>query len=86
MKWIRLVLWKTKIGHDSIHRRTDGHGETSLPAATSLSRGYSVFLLFLSIITFYGSVTAAADVSLDVLYSWYKRLIDYLFSHDDGLL
>ena len=31
MKWIRLVLWKTPSGHDSVHRRTDGQGETSIP-------------------------------------------------------
>ena len=31
MKWIRWVLLKMQSGHDSIHRRTDRQGETSVP-------------------------------------------------------
>ena len=31
MKWIRRVLLKIQNGHDSVHRRTDGQGETSIP-------------------------------------------------------
>ena len=32
MKWIRQVLSKIQSGHDSVHRRTDGQGETSIPS------------------------------------------------------
>ena len=31
MKWIRWVLLKIQSRHDSVHRRTDGQGETSIP-------------------------------------------------------
>ena len=31
MKWIRWVLLKIQSGHDSVHRRTDRQGDTSLP-------------------------------------------------------
>ena len=31
MKWIRWVLLKIQSGHDSVHRRTDGQRETSIP-------------------------------------------------------
>ena len=31
MKWIRWVLLKIQSGHDSVHRRTDEQGETSIP-------------------------------------------------------
>ena len=31
IKWIRWVLLKTQRGHDSVHRRTDGQGDTSIP-------------------------------------------------------
>ena len=31
MKWIWLVLWKLRRGHDSVYRRTDGWRETSIP-------------------------------------------------------
>ena len=31
MKWIRPVLLKIQRGHDSVHRRTDGQGEISIP-------------------------------------------------------
>ena len=31
MKWIWWVLLKIQSGHDSVHRRTDGQGETSIP-------------------------------------------------------
>ena len=31
MKWIRRVLLKIQSGHDSVHRRTDGQGDTSIP-------------------------------------------------------
>ena len=41
MKWIRWVLLKIQSGHDSVHRRTDGQGDTSIPPplSTSLKRG-----------------------------------------------
>ena len=31
MKWIRWVLLKIQSGHYSVHRRTDGQGDTSIP-------------------------------------------------------
>ena len=31
MKWIRWVLLKIQSGHDPVHRRTDGQGDTSIP-------------------------------------------------------
>ena len=31
MKWIRWVLLKIQSGHDSVHRQTDGQGDTSIP-------------------------------------------------------
>ena len=31
MKWIRWVFLKIQSGHDSVHRRTDGQGDTSIP-------------------------------------------------------
>ena len=31
IKWIRWVLLKIQSGHDSVHRRADGQGETSVP-------------------------------------------------------
>ena len=31
MKWIRWELLKIQSGHDSVHRRTDGQGDTSIP-------------------------------------------------------
>ena len=31
MKWIRWVLLKIQSGHDSVHRRTDEQGDTSIP-------------------------------------------------------
>ena len=31
MKWIRWVLLKIQSGHDSVHIRTDGQGDTSIP-------------------------------------------------------
>ena len=31
MKWIRWVLLKIQSGHHSVHRRTDGQGDTSIP-------------------------------------------------------
>ena len=40
MKWIRWVLLKIQSGHDSVHRRTDGQGDTSIPSlSTSLKQG-----------------------------------------------
>ena len=39
MKWIRWVLLKIQSWHDSVHRRTDGQGDTSIPLSTSLKRG-----------------------------------------------
>ena len=33
MKWIRWVLLKIQSGHDSVHRRTDGQGDTSFVEA-----------------------------------------------------
>ena len=41
MKWIRRVLLKIQSGHDSVHRRTDGQGETSIPPfQLRWSKGY----------------------------------------------
>ena len=41
MKWIRWVLLKIQSGHDSVHRRTDGQGDTSIPPyQLRWSRGY----------------------------------------------
>ena len=31
MKWIRWVLLKIQSGHHSVHRQTDGQGDTSIP-------------------------------------------------------
>ena len=31
MKWLRWVLLKIQSGHDSVHRRTDRQGDTSIP-------------------------------------------------------
>ena len=31
IKWIQWVLLKIQSGHDSVHRRTDGQGDTSIP-------------------------------------------------------
>ena len=41
MKWIRRVLVQIQSGHDSVHRRTDRQGETSIPPPFQLrwSRG-----------------------------------------------
>ena len=42
MKWIRRVLLKIQSGHYSVHRRTDGQGETSIPPfQLCWSRGYN---------------------------------------------
>ena len=41
MKWIRWVLLKIQSGHDSVHRWTDGQGDTSiLPFKLRWSGGY----------------------------------------------
>ena len=41
MKWIRWVLLKIQSGHDSVHRRTDGQGDTSIsPYQLRWSGGY----------------------------------------------
>ena len=40
MKWIPRVLLKIQSGHDYVHRRADGQGETNVPPlSTSLKRG-----------------------------------------------
>ena len=42
LKWIRRVSVKMQGGHDAVHRRTDGQGETSiLPFQLCWSRGYN---------------------------------------------
>ena len=42
IKWIRWVLLKIQSGHDSVHRRTDGQGDTSIPRyQLRLSGGYN---------------------------------------------
>ena len=42
MKWIRRALLKIQSGHNSVHRRTDGQGETSIPPfQLSWSWGYN---------------------------------------------
>ena len=42
MKWIRWVFLKIQSGHDSVHRRTDGQGDTSIPPyQLSWSGGYN---------------------------------------------
>ena len=41
MKWVRLVLWKIHSGHDSVHRRTDEQGETSIHPFNFVERGYN---------------------------------------------
>ena len=44
MKWIRWVLLKIQSGHDSVHRRTDGQGDTSIPPfQLRWSEGYNYF-------------------------------------------
>ena len=44
MKWIRWVLLKIQSGHDSVHRRTDGQGDTSIPPfQLRWSGGYNQF-------------------------------------------
>ena len=40
MKWIRWVLKKIQSGHDSVHRRTDGQGETSILPFNFVERVY----------------------------------------------
>ena len=42
MKWIWLVLWKIQSGHDSVHRRTDGQGETSITSGYNKNIIYSI--------------------------------------------
>ena len=39
MKWIGRVLLKIQSGHDSVHRRTDGQGETSIPPFNFVEAG-----------------------------------------------
>ena len=39
MKWIRWVLLKIQSGHDSVHRRTDGQGDTSIPPFNFVEAG-----------------------------------------------
>ena len=39
VKWIRLVLWKIQSGHGSVHRWTDGQGETGLPRFSFVEAG-----------------------------------------------
>ena len=47
MKWIRWVLLKIQSGHDSVHRRTDGQGDTSIPPfQLRWSRGYNNIFFF----------------------------------------
>ena len=42
MKWIWRELLKIQSGHDSVHRRTDGQGETSIPTfQLRWSEGYN---------------------------------------------
>ena len=42
MKWIRWVLLKIQSGHGSVHRRTDGQGDTSIPPFQLVwSKGYN---------------------------------------------
>ena len=44
MKWIPWALLKIQSGHDSVHRGTDGQGETSIhPFQLRWSRGYNDF-------------------------------------------
>ena len=44
MKWIRWVLLKIQSGHDFVHRRTDGQGDTSIPPfQLRWSGGYNYF-------------------------------------------
>ena len=44
MKWIQLVLLKIQSGHDSVHRWTDGQGETSIPPfQLCWSGGYKIW-------------------------------------------
>ena len=39
MKWILQVLLKIESGHDSVHRRTDRQGETSIPPFNFIETG-----------------------------------------------
>ena len=44
MKWIRWVLLKIQSGHNTVHRRTDGQGDTSKPPfQLRWSGGYNYF-------------------------------------------
>ena len=50
MKWIRRVLLKIQSRHDSVHRRTDGQGETSIPPfQLHWSGGYNNYHCIVSI-------------------------------------
>ena len=47
MKWIWWVLLKIQSGHDSVHRRTDGQGDTSIPPyQLRWSGGYKIVIKY----------------------------------------
>ena len=53
MKWIRWVLLKIQSGHDSVHRRTDGQGDTSIPPfQLRWSGGYNNKIVCLSVFSY----------------------------------
>ena len=39
MKWIQRVLLKIESGHDSVHRQTDGQGETNISPFNFIEAG-----------------------------------------------
>ena len=69
MKWIRWVLLKIQSGHDSVHRRTDGQGVTSIPPyQLRWSGGYKNLY---DLIT---SLSEKKDNWHKIAFDWYYRI------------
>ena len=74
IKWIWQVLWKIQNGQDSVHRWTEGQGETSMPPSTSLSWAYNDIIILI----FFGFIDIVQACNMNV-NQWHKYILRNLF-------
>ena len=71
MKWIRWVLLKIQSGQDSVHRRTDGQGDTSIPPyQLRWSGGYNDGLFTDTYMCHSASMSLITFSILNVIATW----------------
>ena len=80
MKWIWWVLLKIQSGHDSVHRRTDGQGDTSIPPFQLRWSGGTIMIFDLSVVL---NLLSQTNHNSEVIWAlWHSRTpAPWLFVH-----